>query len=372
MRVTLVIRSLGVGGLERHVVNLAVGLKARGHEPVVLQLYPGTHFVAELESAGISTVTAGVRGRWDLDHFLRKSLFSVRRARPEIVHGFAIEANVLSLAAGLAAGGVPVVWGLGGRNLYRRDRDSLARGAALLHRALASAPALVLVNSHQVRADALRAGFDRASVRVIPNGVDVDRFRHDAAGRRRVREEWGIPDGAALIGIVARLSHAKNHALFLDAASRLSRRREDVRFVCVGDGALRDPLRRLTAEQGLDDRLVWAGERHDMPAVYSALDVATLVSSAEGCPHALCEAMACRVPCVVSDVGDNARVVGDAGVVVDRTADAVTAGWEHALLRGQSFVDAARARIESRYSRDRMVAETEGVLEAVRGVPRRS
>ena len=369
MRVALVIRALDVGGLERHLVNLAVGLNERGHRIAVLQLYEGSHFVPELEEAGIETATAGVRGRWDLDSFFRSGLLATGRSRPAVVHGFGIEANLLSLLAGRLSARGRVVWGVQGRNFVRRGQDRVARAGAWLHRTLSWAPALVLANSHQVRDDALAAGFPPQRVRVIANGVDIQRFQRDPPGRSRVRAEWGLGGDTPLIGIVARLSRAKNHELFLRAAASLAHRRDDVMFVCVGDG---DPrishrLRRLGDELGLGDRVYWAGARQDMPAVYSALDIGTLVSRAEGCPHAVCEAMACGVPCVVSDVGDTARVVGDAGVVLAPAPDpeAVAHGWERTLAHRESLTGLARARIEERYSRDRMVLETELALESV-------
>ena len=153
---------------------------------------------------------------------------------------------------------------------------------------------------------------------VIHNGMDVGQFRPDPEARVRVRTELAIPRNETLIGLVGRLDPVKGHPVFLETAALLARERADVRFVCVGDGPepYRSRLQRLGQELGLTDRLIWAGSRQDMPAVYNALDIVCSPSYSEGFSLVIGEAMACGVPCVVTDVGDPAKIVGDTGVVV--------------------------------------------------------
>ena len=134
-----------------------------------------------------------------------------------------------------------------------------------------------------------------------------------------MRLEWGIAECEKLIGQVGRLDPMKDHSTFLKAAALLAHERKDVRFVCVGEGptGYRDELYSLAKTLGLASRLIWAGSRRDMPAVYNAFDVAVSSSRwGEGLPNVIAEAMACGVPCVVTDVGDSAFVVDKLGVVV--------------------------------------------------------
>jgi glycosyltransferase involved in cell wall biosynthesis len=205
---------------------------------------------------------------------------------------------------------------------------------------------------------------------VIENGIDVETLQFNASERALVRQEWRVADGEQLIGLVARLDPMKDHPTFLAASALLSRRDSMVRFVCVGDGppVYRSKLFAQAQSLGLGDRVMWAGLRDDMPAVYSALDIAVSSSSGEGFCNAVAEAMACGVPCVVTQVGESPDIVGDVGRVVPAgNAEALAAALlemlglpvEERLLMGQ----AARRRIASLYSLDRMVERTADLLD---------
>src|SRR5215510_16212310 len=115
---------------------------------------------------------------------------------------------------------------------------------------------------------------------VIPNGIDTHVFAPSAQERKRVRTEWGIRDDEKLIGLVGRLDPMKDHSTFLYAAELLVRSHAGSRFACIGDGspAYKHRLLELTKRLGLVDRIIWEGWRADLPAVYNALDIATLCS----------------------------------------------------------------------------------------------
>jgi glycosyltransferase involved in cell wall biosynthesis len=141
-------------------------------------------------------------------------------------------------------------------------------------------------------------------------------------------------------------------------------------FVCVGDGeaGYRDEIRMLGDKLGLSKRLIWAGIRHDMRAVYNALDIVTSSSIyGEGFPNVIGEAMACGVPCVVTDVGDNARIVDDTGIVVPpNKPDALCDGWKR-MLKSTSSISAGRTavireHIVDRFSIKRLIENTSEAL----------
>ena len=207
----------------------------------------------------------------------------------------------------------------------------------------------------------------------MPNGIDTLRFRPDREAGARVRAEWGIGDDESLIGLVGRLDPMKGHACFLQAAALLCARRSGMRFVCVGDGPehYRESLRALAGQLGLGDRLIWAGTRTDMPAVYNALDMAVSASAyGEGLPNMLGEAMACGTPCVVTRVGDSAWVVGETGVVVPPEDPAALAdAWATMLRRIEEeragLSRAARLRIEQNLSVEALVRNTLAELAAL-------
>lgn len=184
-----------------------------------------------------------------------------------------------------------------------------------------------------------------------------------------LRSGWGVTSEKRLIGLVARLDPVKGHPVFLEAARILAAKRGDLVFVCVGDGPepYRGQLRRLGAELGLGERLIWAGSRPygDMPNVYSALDLLCLPSHSEGLPNVIGEAMACGVPCVATRVGGIPEIVGDLGIIV-APADpvALARGVLEALLANPR-PDDLREHIVRSFSMEAMVEATERELNAL-------
>ena len=204
---------------------------------------------------------------------------------------------------------------------------------------------------------------------VVENGINTIRFYPDPKGRAVVRNEWKVNANDRLIGLVARLDAMKDHRNFLQACALLAARRNDLRFVCVGGGgsAYRAELAAFAGDLGIADRLIWTGARQDMPAAYSAMDIACSSSAfGEGFSNAVGEAMACGVPCVVTDVGDSARIVGEIGEVAPpHNADALAGALDRMLARLEEHAAIgcrARARIVDEFSVERMVFRTEQVV----------
>lgn len=369
MKVILFTRSLNAGGTERQMVLLAHGLAARGHEVLVVLLYGGGALERTLDRRAVRLATLDKKGRWDVLGPLRRlrRLFVAEAA--DAVYAFLPMQTVL--AALLAPG--RVVFGLraGGMDLARYDRLS-----ALSYRAevfLSRRAAAIVANAGAIRVQAGLQGIDAARVAVIANGIDTDAFRPDPAGRAALRAAWRIGAETLAIGIVARIDPMKDHGNFLRAAAAFLAIHPNARFVCVGDG---DPAYRRSLVQQADalelgNAVIWAGERHDLAAVYSALDIATLSSAfGEGFSNAIGEAMACGTPVVATDVGDAAAILGDTGIVV-RPGDpaALAQGWRSVAGRDRAAQSrAVRERVVAQFSVARMVDRTERALDlAIRG-----
>lgn len=202
---------------------------------------------------------------------------------------------------------------------------------------------------------------------MIPNGIDTERYCPNREAGQQVRAEWSINEQQTLVGLVGRLDPMKDHPVFLRAAALLAQEQPDVCFVCVGDGPrpYNQELQALGEALGLGERLIWAGARSDMPAVYNAFDIASSSSSyGEGFSNAIAEAMACGVPCVVTDVGDSARIVGDMGVVVPpKHPEALASGWKVALAKGRrEMALKARLRIVENFGVKRLIEQTEAAI----------
>jgi glycosyltransferase involved in cell wall biosynthesis len=368
-RVVLLIRSLGVGGAERQLVVLARALHARGVDVRVLTFYPGGAWRPELEAAGVPVEDLGKGGRWDVLAFLWRLWRRLCALRPDVLYSWLPMANVLATIVGSMAGVPRIVWGVRASNLDGDRYDWLHRVEQSLARRLARRADAIICNAEAGRRWHEAMGYPRERMVVIENGIDTERFHFDAHARTHLRKEWGIADHEHLIGLIARIDPMKDHDTFLRAAAQLAGRSPGVRFVCVGDGSESElaRLKGLAHALGLDGRLLWLGRRADVAGVLSAMDIASSSSYGEGYSNAIGEAMACGRICVVTDVGDSRRIVGETGFVVPpRDPEALARGWEAALalLPAQRVAreQAARRRIEKRFSVKRMVEHTGEVL----------
>lgn len=370
IRLLLLIRSLDRGGAERQLITLAKGVDKSRFAVTVATFYDGGVLRPEVAGVeGIRVVSLGKRGRWDVLPFLRRLVGLARGVRPDIVHGYLSVSNELGWLAGRLVG-AKVVWGLRASNVDFAHCDWLPALSFRLGAWLSRYADLIIANSYAGREHHIANGYSGEKMIVIPNGIDTDRFQSNSAAGGEVRRQWAIPEPADVIGLVGRLDPMKDHPTFLRAAALLARERDNVYFVCVGDGpsAYRRNLEVLAEELGVGNRLVWAGGRGDMPAVYSTLDLVTSSSAyGEGFPNVVGEAMACGVPCVVTDVGDSALVVGETGLVVPpRDPEALCAGWRQLLAltpeQRTALGHAARARIEREFSVRQLVVNTEQAL----------
>lgn len=167
----------------------------------------------------------------------------------------------------------------------------------------------------------------------IGNGIDVDGFRRDLAAHHRAaaRAELGLPAGAAVVTMVARLEPPKDHPTLLEAVARLAPDRPEAHLLLVGHGLDTDTTLALADKLGLAGRMTFLGYRRDVPRILTASDVVALVSHQEGMPRGLMEAMVAGLPVVGTDVVGIRDVIrdGETGLLVPpRDPDAL-----HAALR---------------------------------------
>lgn len=366
MHVALLVRTMLRGGVARQVVYIASGLRERGHRVSIIQFYDRSHWDEELADAGVDIHAIRIEGRSDVFRLLRRSTGLLRALRPDVIYGFYVESNLLALLLGRRTAS-RVVWGLRFDSLEPLQSDPLGRAAASMHARLLRRPDLVIANSHAGGRAALAAGLPADRLRIIVNGVDTARFCPRPDDRPLVRTQWNLPSDATVIGLVAKTDPRKGHEHFVRAAAVYAQRHRNAHFVRVGpsDPDFRHRVDQLARELGIGERLIWAGVRKDMESVYNAFDLTTLLSDSEDSPNVATESLACGIPCVVSDVGDSALVVGDPTAVVTSPWDAqeVAGAWEQRLAEWEPRQAAAtRQRLESEFGLARLVDQTESAL----------
>lgn len=369
MRILFLIRALGIGGAESQLSLLARRLRSAEHEVSIVTLYPGGRYEPELRKAGVRLLSIDKRGRYHFVSTWYRLVRIVQSEHPTAIYSVLTAANLLSATLRPIFPRTCLIWTVQASYIDLGPYDRWVRFTSSVEPRFARFSDKIIVNSQAGAEHAAASGFPSEKLTVVRNGVDTERFRADETGRARVRSEWGIETGQKLVGLVGRIDPMKDHQTFLAAAALVAERRPDVHFVCVGEGP-HDywlELRRFAQNLGLSNRLLWVPPRLDMPAVYNALDVLTLSSRGEGLPNVVAEAMSCGVPCVVTNVGDSAWIVGDTGVVVPPGSAAALANGIEGFLRRRSTPEECnqrRMRILENLGAERLVRETEEVVKS--------
>jgi glycosyltransferase involved in cell wall biosynthesis len=369
MKIAFLLRSLDYGGAERQAVTLATAFRERGHSVTVIVFYPEGPLEAELHDNRVRVRVLRKRGRWDIASFLTRLHAVLREERPDVLHGFLAVPNIVATTIRPAFPGMKVVWGERGSKRDLSHYDWLSRFSTDLARVMSRFPDLLILNSRAGFEHAVQKGYPRDKMVVIPNGIDTVRFVPDPAARDRLRRDWNVKDEARLIGLVGRLDPVKGHRTFLAAAALLARARDDVRFVSVGNGNpdYAHAMQELARALGVAERVSWVGAHKDVTAVYNALDVVCSSSDSEGFPNVIGEAMACGVPCVATDVGDSAWIVGDSRFIAPpadpaKLADCITTALATVARDGVNVRRALQNRIQSNFSVEHLTSATEQAL----------
>ncbi len=367
MRVALVTRSLGRGGVPVQVVNLARGLSKRSHAVAVVVLYGNGPLQAELERSGIEVYSLEKRGRWDMVAPLLRFLRFARHRGFDVIQSFLPVENLMSLPVARWTGAT-CIWGLRGASQDPRQHGHASWLLWTLQHRLLRMPDAIISNSRAALAELdIEPGPRRY---VVPNGIDTSRFRPDALAGKQVREELGIPVEAMVIGCIARLDIIKDHPTLLRAAARIADDCPGSRFVVVGGGpeAYRCSLQELAHSLGIGARVHWLGERADPERLFNAFDIFVSASRAEGFSNALAESMACGVAPVVTHVGDCELIVGGFGSLV-QVGD--PAGLAHAVcewieLDTMEMKARRRGWVEQEFGIERMIDRTLQILHELR------
>jgi glycosyltransferase involved in cell wall biosynthesis len=369
MKILFLVRDLAIGGSQRQLAILAAGLARRGHDVAVAVLYAGGALEHLLDGSGARLLAVGKSSRWQAIAPLARLRRVLLSECPDALYAFLPTQTTLAALLLPRRLKTKLVFGLRAAGVRLDRYDALS---ALMYRSevwLARRADLIVANARAVRADAVARGLPADRIVVVPNGIDTDAMRPDAAAGFALRRMWQIPETAFVIGCVARLDAMKDHANLLNGAASFARNHPDAHFVCVGGGlpSYADALKALANSFGLTGRVVWAGEIDDVKAAYNSFNIATLSSSfGEGFPNAIGEAMACGVPVVATNIGDVRWIVGEFGEVVPPSnPDLLCAGWTRLrarLARDPSLREQVRGTIIASCGVEAMLGRTEAIL----------
>jgi glycosyltransferase involved in cell wall biosynthesis len=377
MRVVLVIDDLRIAGAQRVIVQEARALHPRrvAFNVVALAPDPSPSFTPELLALGV-----------DVSHLLGRGLRDVRRAgaladvirrfSPDLVHTHLTYANILgTLAARLARRpSVASIHNIDTNQLKLPTPKRWLEGLVL--RRWATRVAVVAEGARSVVAQNFGVPMER--LLALPNATDPRTVRLPVGfDRAQMRHALGSTPGESLLCNVGRLDPSKGQACFLRALAEMRTRNPGYRFraLLVGDGPLKDDLRRLADDLGLADRVRLLGVRRDVAEIVAASDVFVLASLNEGLSQAMLEAMALGTPVVATDVGgtSDAVVPGRTGwLVTAADSSGLATAIEQALgdkREATARAAAARQLIERQFSLSSHMAGLEDLYRRVAAGP---
>jgi glycosyltransferase involved in cell wall biosynthesis len=378
MKLLHIITGLSTGGAERALYNVLAGGLAQSGKSVVLSLRDKGAYGQKIRDLGVPVYTLGMQRGVPGPLAVTRLRRLVRSLRPAIVQGWMYHGNLAAwLAQRMAPGRPALAWNIR-HSLYGLSGEKRAtRQVIRANRWLSGAPDALLYNSHLSRHQHEAFGLRSDKGQVIPNGFDLAALGPDPVGARAVRASLGIPEEALVIGHVARFHPMKDHARFVRAAVRAAQSREDVHVLLVGrDVVAANAALATHVPEPLGARFHWLGEREDVHGLMRAMDVLCLSSAwGEAFPNVLGEAMATGVPCVATDVGDSALIVGDTGVVVPAEDDNALFNGLMTLLdkapaERRALGRGARERIESHFGLAAVVNEYANLYENLAAIRR--
>lgn len=314
-----------ITSLDRHGAQVMLYELLRATDPsrfrsAVISLSAPGPLQAAIEDLGVPVYSLGMSGGRPSPVGLMRLARRLRALRPDLVQTWMYHADLLGGLAARLMTSAPVVWGLHNSNLdpctTKWTTRATVRACARLSRTV---PRRILSCSQVAMRLHRDLGYDASRMVVIPNGFDLDAYRPDPGHYAAIRAELSIAPDATLVGMVARYHPQKDHRNFIAAAARVARHRPETWFVLAGEGVsdANQELGALIRATGVAERFRLLGPRTDIPRLTVAFDCAvTSAAFGEAFPLVIGEAMACGVPCVATNVGDSALMIGETGRLV--------------------------------------------------------
>ena len=376
MKIVHIITGLSTGGAEMMLYKLLSRINDDEFESEVISLTDDGPIADKIRMLGVPV--HAIRMKWGKPHpiALIKLSLLLRQQKPDLVQTWMYHSDLIGGLAAKLAGGIKIFWNIrqGNINLDSNKRSAIwiAKTCAKLSSWL---PDKIICCSHAAQEFHSALGYCEEKMIVLPNGFDLDAFQPDRDARRSVRKELGLDQKTYLVGLVARFHPQKDHQNFIQAAVLIRKNNSSVHFLLCGDAINNENIQLIQwiKQAGLEECFHLLGIRKDVPHLVAAMDVAISSSlGGEGFPNVVGEAMACAIPCVVTDVGDSAMIVGETGrVVTAKNPEALAAAIIELLQAPPEFREKlgkqARLRVKNNYSLDSVVKKYEAVYRGVAG-----
>ena len=357
--VIFAIRSLCIGGAEKQFINLVKNIEKNNFDIYVITMYGG-ELESEITSVEkINYINMNKKSRYDFNFFFRyKKLLS--KINPDVIYSFLGEMNLFSYWCKPKR--TKIIWGFRASNMDYQKYGRLSQLLFYLQKIYSKKVDKIIANSYASIEFHKKYGFDMSKAVVIHNGIDTEKFKRNEKKRVEFRKKYGLKESDIAIGIVARIDEMKGYPVLAKASVKLFKEFNNIKIFAIGDGniKIKDECKEILGKYN-NTRFVWLGKQKNVENFYSGFDIYVSSSFGEGFSNSIAEAMACEVPCVVTDVGDSKIIVGDTGIVVKpRSEESLYEGIKKMINQNiKELGQKARERIIENFSNEKMVKKTE-------------
>jgi glycosyltransferase involved in cell wall biosynthesis len=341
----------------RHLIEANLSSGAKNLHCVILLTDLGFHG-EPLQKQGIAVYEMGLRSPLGLFNVCFSLTLLLRKLKPDFVQTWMVHSDLIGGIAARLAGVRHVIWGVRTTD-YGVESASTRAVRWLCARLSHVIPSKIVSAAQAALESSLQAGYSANKLMVIPNGFDVTGLQSYRGKGAAIREQIGIQPNKLVIGCLGRYHPAKDHVNFVRAAGLVASKHPTCHFLMVGSGLTLGNAELMAHIQatGFADRFALLGERSDPAVCLDAMDIFVLSSCTEGFPNVLGEAMALGVPCVSTDVGDAAFLLGDSGELVpSRSSTALAAAVERLLVMPMAERKALGQRGRERLEQDFSIA----------------
>eukprot|EP00764_Aduncisulcus_paluster_P010949 gnl/Carplike_NY0171/3983_a5382_248.p1 GENE.gnl/Carplike_NY0171/3983_a5382_248~~gnl/Carplike_NY0171/3983_a5382_248.p1 ORF type:complete len:368 (-),score=17.44 gnl/Carplike_NY0171/3983_a5382_248:1014-2117(-) len=313
----------------KKIIHIITGLRDGGAEGALYRLVSydsNMHYVISLTSRGkyyrllkengVQVVCLNIKGFFSLIRAIVKLVSILKHENPAVVQTWMYHADLIGGAVARIFSNAKIVWGI--RHSDHGDTTRHIRFLAFLSGKVSGwVPDKIVCCSEKAAQYHQEIGYEVGKFIIIPNGYDFDKLKAVSNAREVLLDELDLDSDVFLVGCVARLNEQKDHSNLFSALSKLNYR--NLVCILIGNGCEYSNFALLAQldKFGIRSQVKLLGARTDIPLLMSALDLHVLPSShGEAFPNVVAEAMACETPCIVTDVGDAAMIVGKYGWVV--------------------------------------------------------
>lgn len=318
MKTLHIITTLTVGGAERFLYTLLSSNLGQVSENQVICLSDTGHFGAQLEALGITVTCLNMKFGSPSFSALLKLRKKIKQFKPDVIQGWMYHGNLMATISQLLSfNKAPVAWNVR-YSLYDLSTERTnTQWVIRANKWLSGHAKIIIYNSKISRRQHENFGFKTQKGQVISNGFDVKKWTPNEIAKKQIRYELNVKDEIKLIGFMARFHVVKDVPNFLIALKQILSQTNNTECIMIGRNL--GPENTELAPYFTDlpmHRIHILDERNDIPDILPALHVHCLSSTAESFPNSIGEAMACGVPCVCTDVGDSAHLIGETGIIV--------------------------------------------------------